>query len=136
MNDPEMAIDPAVPTAGARPKRKIGRAVLLGIAFAFALYASGSIAFNATGCTTGLFVGRDLGTWVLLYLIITPMMFPWQLALGFAATCALFVAASTGARTIKARNWVACALLLVAGAGGAYFGHESSLHCVSSGGYL
>ncbi len=122
--------------ADARPKRKIGRSVLLAIAFAFALYASGSIAFNATGCTTGIFVGRDLGTWVLLYLVITPLMFPWQVALGFVGTCALFVAASSSAPAIRARNWAACALLLVAIAGGAYVGHQSSLHCVSNGGYL
>ena len=122
--------------AEVRPKRKIGRAALLGIAFAFALYATGSIAYNAFGCTTGILVGRDLSTWFLLYMVVVPIMFPWQIALGFGLTCALFVAATVRARAIRIRNWVACAALLAAAVGGAYFGHQSSLHCVSVGGYL
>jgi hypothetical protein len=135
-NELETALDPEVPMAEVRPKRKIGRAALLGIAFAFALYATGSIAYNAFGCTTGILVGRDLETWAVLYLVVAPMLFPWQIALGIVLTCALFAAASANARAIRVRNWVACAALVAVVAGGAYFGHQSSLHCASAGGYL
>ena len=31
-------------------------------------------------------VGRDLSTWFLLYMVVVPIMFPWQIALGFGLT--------------------------------------------------